>query len=470
MILRVPEPQLTKPNKIVYGGQTLIDLTEDTVTPETLKQGVTAHDAAGEIITGTLVPSGGVVQESDINFYDYDGTLLHAWTLAELAAKTALPELPTREGLVCQGWNWTLAELKEENGPIDVGANYITDDGKTRIYIHLEEGRTSPMLGIGTNGTILVDWGDGSTPDALTGENAGLTTWSPTHNYPAAGDYVIQLTRQSGVLFFNGEEDTSLGSCLLRHSAAADERNSVYRNAIKKIEIGDAGRFSTSAFAECAGLESISIPKNIELSFYSPFGNCKNLRAIVIGAGTAIGQNAIWSADNLRLFSAPKSVTAYGNTAFYTTKITRIRTRGITSIGTVTYGNLKGIRELSLDSAITAIPSGLCQYCDCLASITIHGSISSIGANAFLQCRSLVSITIPGSPTIIGASAFSECSGMKYCDFTACTAIPTLHNVNAFTGIPSDCEIRVPASLVDDWKAATNWATYADHIVGVSTT
>lgn len=59
---------------------------------------------------------------------------------------------------------------------------------------------------------------------------------------------------------------------------------------------------------------------------------------------------------------------------------------------------------------------------------------------------------------------------MAYYDFTACTAIPTLVNVNAFTGIPSDCEIRVPASLADEWKAATNWATYADHIVGVSTT
>ena len=33
--------------------------------------------------------------------------------------------------------------------------------------------------------------------------------------------------------------------------------------------------------------------------------------------------------------------------------------------------------------------------------------------------------------------------------------------------IDRDCEIRVPAALVDAWKAATNWATYADHIVGV---
>lgn len=24
-----------------------------------------------------------------------------------------------------------------------------------------------------------------------------------------------------------------------------------------------------------------------------------------------------------------------------------------------------------------------------------------------------------------------------------------------------------PAALVDEWKAATNWSTYADHIVGV---
>lgn len=40
-------------NKVVYGGQTLVDLTSDTVTPETLASGVTAHNAKGEVITGT---------------------------------------------------------------------------------------------------------------------------------------------------------------------------------------------------------------------------------------------------------------------------------------------------------------------------------------------------------------------------------------------------------------------------------
>lgn len=40
-------------NKVVYGAQTLIDLTEDTVDAEHLLTGVTAHDKSGEVITGT---------------------------------------------------------------------------------------------------------------------------------------------------------------------------------------------------------------------------------------------------------------------------------------------------------------------------------------------------------------------------------------------------------------------------------
>lgn len=44
---------MPKVNKVEYFGETLIDLTADTVTPETLDEGVTAHSADGEAITGT---------------------------------------------------------------------------------------------------------------------------------------------------------------------------------------------------------------------------------------------------------------------------------------------------------------------------------------------------------------------------------------------------------------------------------
>lgn len=40
-------------SKVIYGGQPLIDLTADSVTPETLLKGETAHGANGELITGT---------------------------------------------------------------------------------------------------------------------------------------------------------------------------------------------------------------------------------------------------------------------------------------------------------------------------------------------------------------------------------------------------------------------------------
>lgn len=42
-------------NKIIYGNTTLIDLTSDTVTANSLLEGTTAHDASGSVINGALV-------------------------------------------------------------------------------------------------------------------------------------------------------------------------------------------------------------------------------------------------------------------------------------------------------------------------------------------------------------------------------------------------------------------------------
>lgn len=42
-------------NKIIYNGNTLIDLTGDTVTADKLMQGYTAHDRSGAVINGTII-------------------------------------------------------------------------------------------------------------------------------------------------------------------------------------------------------------------------------------------------------------------------------------------------------------------------------------------------------------------------------------------------------------------------------
>ena len=60
-------------NKVEYGDEVLMDLSKDTVTPETLAEGVTAHDASGEPIIGTMSIQGVTVKVTNLK-----GT---TWTL-----------------------------------------------------------------------------------------------------------------------------------------------------------------------------------------------------------------------------------------------------------------------------------------------------------------------------------------------------------------------------------------------------
>ncbi len=41
-------------NKVVYGDQTLIDLTSDTIAADKIVSGYTAHDKSGAVLTGTI--------------------------------------------------------------------------------------------------------------------------------------------------------------------------------------------------------------------------------------------------------------------------------------------------------------------------------------------------------------------------------------------------------------------------------
>lgn len=51
-------------NQVIVNGETILDLRSDTVTPETLQKGYTAHDKSGTKITGTLEASSVSVQPS----------------------------------------------------------------------------------------------------------------------------------------------------------------------------------------------------------------------------------------------------------------------------------------------------------------------------------------------------------------------------------------------------------------------
>ena len=381
----------------------------------------------------------------DITFYDYDGTILYSYTAAEFAALSSMPANPTRDGLTAQGWNWSLTNAKAyvaKYGNLDIGQMYITDDGKTRIYIHLEEGRTSPMLGVCPNGTVDIDWGDGTTHDTLTGSDTSTAVYTSAHSYAAPGDYVIQLT-VTGSMGFGSKS-------LLVYTSEPDNRNSAYSNAIRKVELGSSvTSIGDYAFQYCYSLSSITIPDGV----------------------TSIGDYAFQYCYSLSSITIPDSVTSISDYAFGECYILSSITipDGVTSIGGYTFRYCYSLSSITIPDGVTSISDYAFFGCYSLSSITIPDSVTSIGNYAFRHCRILSSITIPDGVTSIGNYAFYNCYGLAHLYFLPTTP-PSVSKSNAFGNIPTDCVIHVPVGSLSAYTSATNYPssstyTYVEDIV-----
>lgn len=154
----------------------------------------------------------------------------------------------------------------------------------------------------------------------------------------------------------------------------------------------------------------------------------------------------------------------------------------------------------SLRSAIFPVCKSIDIYafqdCDYLTSISFP-ICEKIENNAFIRCKALTFIDFP-SCKIIGANAFYQCSALISAQFSVCSqisssafaycnnlidltlgasSVATLSHINAFTSTPMSIStltgsfgsIYVPHPLVNLYKSATNWTTYADRIVGTET-
>ena len=112
-------PGTTYVNKVIYGGNTLIDLTGDTITAADLASGVTAHDNSGAPITGT-------------NTYDVDSTDATAAVAEILATKTAYARGAKLTGTMPNngGINETISTKTEE---ITISQGYHDGSGKVSI-------------------------------------------------------------------------------------------------------------------------------------------------------------------------------------------------------------------------------------------------------------------------------------------------------------------------------------------------
>lgn len=356
------------------------------------------------------------VQWKDVNFIDYNGTLLYSYTASEFQALTTMPDNPSHKGLIAQGWNWTLAGAKEQVSTIGkciIGQMYTTSDGSTRIYIHLEEGRLDPYCGFGINGTAVIDWGDGSSSSTVTGTS--LTTVKNTqHTYAAPGDYVIKIRVSSGSISLFGS--SSYYCYLLRKGTSTNNnQNRIFHNSIKAVEIGNNCSIGNYAFYNCTSLLTITIPNTI---------------------GT-FGTYAFYYCTSLLAFIVPKAT-------------------GTTTLTSSMFYNVYGLDRLSLSESITTI-DGSCFYNgNSLAQFVLSKNLTTIGSSAFRAALSLFNIVIPTSITTLEANTFYGCYGLASVKFLSSTP-PTIANSNAFSSISTDCKFYVPSGSLSDYTSATNY-------------
>lgn len=133
--------------------------------------------------------------ENNVNFYDYDGKRIASFTIAEAKALTLADydaiRPPAHEGLTFQGWNWSLSDIQSYNRRYaDIGANYITTDGKTHLKVRMTDFDAVLSLYI-VKGSVLVEWGDGEN-DTYSVESSGNVACR--HTYPQPDEYTIKFS------------------------------------------------------------------------------------------------------------------------------------------------------------------------------------------------------------------------------------------------------------------------------------
>ena len=156
-------------------------------------------------------------EESDVNFYDYDGTLLYSYTLDEAHALTALPPLPSPpQNYTAHSWTETLSYVKGLNHPWNVGVNYTANNEYTSIYIKITRPETT--VGIGNDSSFMVDWGT---------ENVSVETETSFTfaTYHAVGDYVIKVDASTSGSTYSFNSNYSYGTSSRQQPIVFDKKH-----------------------------------------------------------------------------------------------------------------------------------------------------------------------------------------------------------------------------------------------------
>lgn len=473
--------------------------------------------AYSPVTVNVSAPTPVTVPRRDVNFYDYDGTVVASYTAADFANLSALPANPTHDRLTAQGWNWTLSDAKtfvSTYGKLDIGQMYISASGKTEFDIELTGADLSPTLILNVNGTAVIEWGDGGT-DTVTGDSVATGVYT-NHVYSAPGAYRVSVTvtgecmlgrysyrstyAYTGAPGIFATNDSYLGP---QGYTAPYSYSSIYSDIIKAVRIGpnmQIGEYSFSGncslvgvplprgsipsysssylaslvFTYAFGLKHVTIPDDATDLPSNLFSSCTSLESVSLpNSVVSLASGSFSKCYRLQTVVLPSQITSIGSGAFSECGLRHIALpSGLQTMGERIFNKSADLQEITIPPGVTAIPYYAFDNCFSLKSVTIPNGVTSIGSYAFRQCSSLTgSITIPSSVTSIGQEAFWG-SHDQYIEYHILATTPPTLSTGGNGAFPSTdfsiygSKIYVPSASVETYKAASGWSSFASYIYG----
>ena len=146
---------------------------------------------------------------------------------------------------------------------------------------------------------------------------------------------------------------------------------------------------SSSAFANCNELTSVSIPNSVIIIEGYPFAACSCLTSIVVDNGNPKYD----SRDNCNAIIETASNTLIAGC------MGSVIPNSVTTIGNMAFLSCSGLTSVSIPNSVTTIGEMAFASCGNLTSVNIGNSVSGIGDWAFVSCSSLTSIIVDnGNP------------------------------------------------------------------------
>lgn len=228
----------------------------------------------------------------------------------------------------------------------------------------------------------------------------------------------------------------------------------------------------SSAFIDCKGLTSITIPTSITVIGMRAFSGCTGLNSVTIGSGvTAINNYAFDGCAALKELIVDKNNAQFSgldgvlfdknktNLLLYPDgKIgSCIIPNSVISLGLTAFDGCMGLKEFIIDKSNAQFSSvdgvmfnkdktALIRYPGGKAgSYSIPDTVISINSSAFRSCTVLNNVIIPSSVTSIRSSAFYGCTGLTS------MSIPnsvTQIDSGAFAGCTGFGSITIPGSVI----------------------